>query len=136
MYLYLTSFLNLRIFLTENHLKRSETQIVNSLTVLRLHAFLIYVDLPCISSTCFLSHICVALFLCGPSVSRGYLGLKPSLMINWLTVPRMRNSNMIKNFKTIILFILTDKTMTRDKFSRIYKSETIITKILYCLALV
>ena len=32
--------------------------------------------------------------------------------------------------------ILTDRIKTIEKFSRIYKSETIITKILYCLALV
>ena len=38
--------------------------------------------------------------------------------------------------KTIILFILTDKTKTREKFSRIYKNETIIKEILYCRALV
>ena len=43
---------------------------------------------------------------------------------------------MIKNDKTIILFILADKTNTREKFSRIDPSETIITEILYCLALV
>ena len=45
---------------------------------------------------------------------------------------------MIKNFKTKIriLLILTEKTKTRENFSRIYKSETIITEILYCLALV
>ena len=35
------------IFLTVNHLKRSETQIVNSLTVLRLRAFLFSVDVVC-----------------------------------------------------------------------------------------
>ena len=45
---------------------------------------------------------------------------------------------MIKNFKTtqIILFILTEKTNTRENFSRMCKSETIITEILYCPALV
>ena len=43
---------------------------------------------------------------------------------------------IIKNFKAIILIILTDKTKTKEKFSRIYKSETIITEILYFLTLV
>ena len=38
--------------------------------------------------------------------------------------------------KTIILFILTDKTKKREKISRIYKTKTIITEILYYLALV
>ena len=39
--------------------------------------------------------------------------------------------------KTRILFILTEKTKTREKFSRFSKRETIITEILYChLALV
>ena len=40
-------FKNLRIFLTVNYLKRSKTQIVNSLTASRLCAFLFYVDLAC-----------------------------------------------------------------------------------------
>ena len=47
MYLSLKSFLNLSIFSTVNHLKRSETQIVNSLTVSCLRAFLFYVNLAC-----------------------------------------------------------------------------------------
>ena len=38
--------------------------------------------------------------------------------------------------KPKILFILTNKTKTREKISRIYKSKTIITEILNCLALV
>ena len=38
--------------------------------------------------------------------------------------------------KTIILFISTKKTKTGKKFSRICKSETIITEIMYCLGLV
>ena len=37
---------------------------------------------------------------------------------------------------TIILFILTDKTKAREKFSKISKRKTIITEILYCLAFV
>ena len=32
--------------------------------------------------------------------------------------------------------MLSDRTKTREKFLRIFKSEPIITKILYCLALV
>ena len=31
---------------------------------------------------------------------------------------------------------MKDKTNTREKFSRIYKSDTIVTEILYCLGLV
>ena len=45
-------------------------------------------------------------------------------MIDSLSVARLRNPNMIQDFKTrqIILLKLTDKANTREKFSRVYKS--------------
>ena len=109
MYLSLKSFVNLRIFLTINYLKRSETQIVNSLTVSRLRAFLFYVDLACpdylglrlfyIINLLFVVYLRKSIF-CVDLVFPGYLRLGPFQMIDSLTVARLRNSNMIKNFKT------------------------------------
>ena len=99
---------------------------VYSLTVSRLHAFLFYVDLACpdylglrflyIIDLLFVAHL-RNFYFCVDLVFPGYSGLRPFLMIDMLTVAHlMRNSNMINNFKTIILFILTDKTKSRDKF--------------------
>ena len=53
-------------------------------------------------------------------------------MIDLLTAARLRNSNIIKNFKTITFHI---DFQDQDK-REIYKSKAIITEILHWLALV
>ena len=98
--MYLESFLNLRTFLTLNHLERSETQIPEGYEVLAKKRA---------------TETCERLFqkFLNPK-SREWWGMI------WSRISRQDNNT----------FILTEKTKARDTFSRIYKSDTIITEML------
>ena len=74
-------------------------------------------------------------YVCVPSFSTWSSNFLNNRLTFCRTSAKLRYDQEFQD-KTIIFFILTEKTKTRDKFSRIYKNETIITEILYCLALV
>ena len=106
-YVFVTSkflkFKNLRIFLTVNHCFASAcVPLLRRPRVSRLFRFKTFLyNLLAFGRTSAKLHFCVDL------VFLEYLGLRHFLMIETLTVARLRNSNMIKNyFKTRQLYIL------------------------------